>query len=201
MRVALGLKSHSGWAALVAIGVDRGAYYVVERSRIELIEDADPDWPGQPYHAAEGKPAAEASAIVERGIAQARRRAAGELQAAAKRLRDAQHTLVACAVLMPAPMPPWSVAEILAVHLRMHQAEGVMYPDALLRGAARNDLGALPVVEKQLRTLACETLDATPDELAQRITALGKTVGAPWGADQKSAALAAMFALRRSGVQ
>jgi len=38
---------------------------------------------------------------------------------------------------------------------------------------------------------------ATPQgSLTQTVAALGKSVGAPWGKDQKSAALAAMVALR-----
>jgi len=33
------------------------------------------------------------------------------------------------------------------------------------------------------------------DDLMKRVTALGKSVGAPWGKDQKDAALAALVAL------
>jgi hypothetical protein len=31
----------------------------------------------------------------------------------------------------------WSVDQILAVHVRMHQAEGVLFPDAIARAAGR----------------------------------------------------------------
>jgi hypothetical protein len=50
----IGLKTHSGWAALVAIGKDRGqTFHLIERRRLELVDEA---WAKQPYHAAEGSP-------------------------------------------------------------------------------------------------------------------------------------------------
>src|SRR5258708_35977273 len=105
MHIALGLKAHSGWAALVAIGRARNAFHVIDRRRIELISARDPDWPGQPYHAADGKPKAQVMAIVRRGIADARACARTELRAALVRAREAGHEIVVCAVLTPAPMP------------------------------------------------------------------------------------------------
>ena len=201
MHVAFGLKSHSGWAALVAVGVHDGSIALLERSRIALVEDRDDEWAGQPYHAADGKPTAQARAIVAQGIEQARRCAIGELRAAQQRMRDAGHDVVGCAVLAPAPMPAWSVEEILAVHLRMHKAEGVMYPDALLHGARENRMTVQQLAEKQLRETAVAELGLTDGALAMRLAALGKSAGAPWGADQKAASLAALIALRRVGAQ
>jgi hypothetical protein len=189
------LKAHSGWAALVAIGADGRAFAVVERRRIELVEDRNAEWAGQPYHAADGLGAAQAREVVERGIAEARRCAVDQVRAAVARARDAGHEVAACAVLMPAPMPVWSTAEILAVHLRMHQAEGLLYPDALARAAKQCRLGFVAVPQKSLHTQASDALATAPDALAARIAALGKSIGPPWGADQKNAALATMIAL------
>lgn len=136
MRVAIGVKSPSGWAALIAIGGDHGVFAFLDRRRIELAEDSDDEWAAQPFHAADGKPAAQARAIVENGIAAAQRCATRELRAAHERLRDDDHVLVACAVIVPAPMPAWSVEEILDVHLRMHQAGGALYPDGRAHSGA-----------------------------------------------------------------
>ena len=44
------MKAHSGWAALVVAGKRDGDFEVVDRRRIELVED---EWAKQPYHAAE----------------------------------------------------------------------------------------------------------------------------------------------------
>jgi len=38
MRVAFGMKAHSGWASLVVLGTRGGELQVVDRSRMELVE-------------------------------------------------------------------------------------------------------------------------------------------------------------------
>src|SRR4029453_14594462 len=136
MNVALGFKAHSGWAALVVLGQEGRDLVVTDRRRIELADPADGEWARQPYHAAEGEPSAKAKQIVERGIATARRMAAAEIQAAIARAKADGHTVIGCTVLVGSPMPAWTVAEILAVHFRMHQAEGVLYRDVLIDAPA-----------------------------------------------------------------
>jgi len=147
MRVAIGLKAHSGWAALVVIGDPGNEVQVIERRRIELVEEADSQWAKQPYHAAETSNPDDAREIVRRGTEGARRAAIRELKAAAKRLRGQQHEIVACAVLVSRPMPDWSTDEILAVHFRMHKAEGVLFPDALVRAAEACGLHGIAIPE------------------------------------------------------
>src|SRR5262249_13950109 len=99
------------------------------------------------------------------------------------------------AVLVGAPMPDWSVAEILAVHFRMHKAEGVLFRDALVRAALSLDLDVREIPERELLAVAERRLAATPREVAKQMAAPRKTAGAPWGKDQKDAALAAQIAL------
>lgn len=192
MRVALGLKAHSGWAALVALGVERGELRVAERRRIELVDNRHAS---APYHAADGLPLAQAQRIVDDSIEEARRTSGRELRATLERLGAAGHEVAACAVLMPRPMPDFSVEQILAVHVRMHQAEGMMFPQALAQAVASCGLTAHEIPEKDLRERASSKLGQTPEAIAATIARLGKSVGAPWGADQKNAALAAWIAL------
>src|SRR5438094_453817 len=113
MRVALGLKAHSGWAALVIVGVERREIQVVDRRRIELV-DKDASWAKAPYHAAEEMDAAKARRLVERATEMACRVAARELKLALDRARESGHDVAACAVLVPNAMPDWSVEQILA---------------------------------------------------------------------------------------
>ena len=195
-RIALGLKAHSGWAALVAVGAPNGTLELVDRRRIELIEQADAFWAKQPYHAAEGLEPDDARDVVKRGIASARRLALRELRAAAKRAQQAGHEIAACAVLVNDPMPDWSVAEILAVHFRMHKAEGVLFRDSLARAVETCGLGLVAIREKDLADEAEHALGAASARLAKSIAELGKSAGAPWGADQKQAALAAWVGLQ-----
>ncbi len=195
MKIALGLKAHSGWAALVALGKERGAHRVVERCRLELVEPADVFWAKQPYHAAEGIDLAEGRDLVKRGVDSARRIAARELKRAVKRCASAGHEVAACGVLVGAGMPSWSVEQILAVHFRMHKAEGELFREALVRGARACDLEAAEIPEKSLERYATRALGLSAGGIAKAIAALGSSAGAPWGKDQRDAALAAWIAL------
>jgi hypothetical protein len=195
MQIALGLRAHSGWAALVALGARGGALAVVERRRLELADPADVAWAKQPYHAAEGLDPDDARDVVARAIASARRHAEREVAAAAERAREAGHEIAACAVLMGDALPAWSVAEVLAVHFRMHKAEDVLFREALAAAAGRAGLRLVPLREKDLPALASRALGKAPAALARAVAALGREVGPPWGRDQKDAALAAWVGL------
>ena len=76
-------------------------------------------------------------------------------------------------------------ATSLAVHVRMHQAEGAMFPRAL--ADALTDLG-LPLVRVPKK-------DAESQAASDRIATLGKGLGPPWGQDQRQAAAAATIVL------
>ena len=195
MKVAFGMKAHSGWAALVVLGARSGELQVVDRSRMELVEQEEASWAKQPYHAAENLNADDARDLVRRGIAAARRIAVREMRTAVKHAREAGHEVAACAILVGDPMPDWTVDEILSVHFRMHKAEGVLFRDALARAAGSCGIKLLQVTEKQLDEQAERALATSVNSLRKTITSLGKSIGPPWGKDQKDAALAAMIAL------
>jgi hypothetical protein len=193
MKVAFGFKAHSGWAALVALGKNGSNLTVVDRSRVELVEE---EWAKQPYHAAEDLDPKEARDVVKRGINDARRIARREMRAALKRERDRGNDVVGCAVLVGTPMPDWSVEQILAVHFRMHQAEGVLFRDVLADAATTCELKLITLPEKTLLAEAAKILKAPAAELLETVATLGKITGPPWGKDQKDAALAALVALK-----
>jgi hypothetical protein len=195
MQVAFGLKAHSGWAVLVTVGLHRGEFYIVDRQRIELIEDKDTHWAKQPYHAAQGLEVSAARGMVTHGIAAAHSSAMREVQAAVYRSCALGYDIMACAVLVPNPMPNWSTDEILAVHFRMHKAEGMLFADALVQSAKACELNVITIPEKQLGQYGEKLLARPLNNLMKKIEMLGKSVGAPWGKDQKSAALAAMIGL------
>ena len=195
MKVAFGMKAHSGWAALVVLGAINGELQVVDRRRIELVEKNEVSWAKQPYHAAESLNANDARDLVQRGVASARRIADREMRAVLKLEREAGHEVMACAVLLSDPMPDWTVDEILAVHFRMHKAEGVLFRDALARAAGACGIRLVGIPEKQLDEHAERALTTSISSLRKTIASLGKSVGAPWGKDQKNASLAAMIAL------
>jgi len=92
-------------------------------------------------------------------------------------------------------MPDWSVEEILAVHFRMHKAEGVLFREALLLAATELGINSVAIPEKLLAQHAERVLTTPANTLKMQLATLGKSVGPPWGKDQKEAALAAMTAL------
>ena len=193
MKVVFGLKAHSGWAALVVLGKRNDDLVVVDRRRVELVEN---EWAKQPYHAAEGLKSELARDLVQRGIDAANAIAVREMRAALKRELDRRNEVKACAVLVGSPMPDWSVDEMLAVHFRMHKAEGVLFRKALVQAAIECKLKAVEIPEKELLSHAERELKISAHKLTTQITALGKAVGAPWGKDQKEATLAAILAFR-----
>jgi len=195
MNVAFGLKAHSGWAALVVLGASPCSLEIVDRRRLELVDQQDASWAKQPYHAAEHLSAHDAKRLVERGLDAARRHAVRELRDALARAAHNGHDVSGCGVLMGPPMPDWTVDEILAVHVRMHKAEGVMFRDALARATTECGQHLVAIPEKQLHDHAARALTAAPHTLEKSIEMLGKLVGPPWGKVQKDAALAAMIAL------
>ena len=195
MRVAFGWKAHSGWAALVVMGAGDGGACVVDRRRVGLVEDANRGWAGAPYHAAEEMSPGPARELVERAGVEARFCANRKMRLAVERATQAGHEIVACAVLTPAPMPDWSIEQIRAVHFRMHKAEGVMFPDALAHAAETCGLRLLAVAEKDLAAQVERALAMSVGAAVKKVALLGKSVGPPWGADQKNAALAAIIAL------
>jgi hypothetical protein len=196
MKVAFGMKAHSGWAAVVVVGTSGGKLEVVDRFRMELVEEHEESWAKQPYHAAEDLDPSEARALVKLGVMSARRIAVREMRKAIKRIRAAGHEVTGCAVLVVDPMPNWTVDQILAVHFRMHKAEGVLFRNVLTRAARACGLRLLEIPEKQLDEHAEQALATSVSSLRKTVTLLGKAAGPPWGNDQKDASLAALMALR-----
>jgi hypothetical protein len=195
MKVAFGLKAHSGWAVLVVLGVEAGEVHIVERTRLELVNPEEAVWAKQPYHAAEHLARDEAGVLVDRGIASAHRLALREMESAVKRIGKLGYAISACAVLMGEPMPAWSTDEILSVHFRMHKAEGALYRDALARAAKACRVRVVAIPEKSLSKWGDRAFGERSNEMRNQLEAMKKAIGPPWGKDQKDAAVAALIAL------
>jgi len=116
------------------------------------------------------------------------------MKATVRRESERKNEVKACGVLVGNPMPDWSVAEILAVHFRMHKAEGVLFREALIHAAKECKLKTLGIPEKEIMEHAEHKLKIAAPALSKQLSALGKAAGPPWGKDQKDAALAAMIA-------
>jgi len=191
VRVALGLKARTGRAVLVALGGRAREAVLVERGRFQTVVEGEM----AAYHQALGLAPEAARASVERSVATAHRLAEVAIGVALQRLRQAGHEVGTAAVLLGPGMPGWSTEDILAVHVRMHQAEGELFRDVLAAGVKACGLALLTLPEKSALDAAAQALHWPRAELDAAIARLGKAAGAPWGKDQKEAAAAALAAL------
>ncbi len=194
MQIAIGFKTHSGWAALVAVGFEGGQVHVVERRKIALVDEL---WAKQPYHAAERLQTRKAEELVNRGVRDAHAVALREFNAVLVRLELAGHTPASCSVLVGKPMPDWSVQEILAVHFRMHKAEGALFQNAILRAADACGIKTFPLLERELDESVESAWGEAAGIIKLTVCSFAKTIGPPWGKDQRIAVLAALIGMRR----
>lgn len=183
MRIALGLRAHSGWAALVAVTVPPEPVRIVERRRV-IIADPELLHSKQPYHAAAEMPFAKAQALVKAAVESSRGLAAEALSATVRGLSERGHEVSGCAVTLASGRPLPELEKILASHALIHTAEGDMFREALLSGAAACGLPACGIREKEL-----------DPQLLARVASLGKTIGPPWTQDQKFATVAALMSI------
>ena len=191
---ALGLRVHSGWAALIVVGGSARAPEISARRRIEM---ADPQLLGsqQPYHAAEGLELAKAGALLKRFRETAERMAVRGLGDVIAEARERNQAIVGCGILESSGRVGSSLATTLASHALIHTADGNHFRDALKGAAEHHDLPVVEVRERELMELASRRLGLSPKEVGRELVELGRPLGPPWTQDQKYAALVARLVL------
>ncbi len=177
---ALGVRSHSGWAAYCVLAGDAGAPAIVARGRMTLC-----DGHKQPFHEAEPMPFARAEEFIAR------------CRAVADRLADealkALQPISRCCVLTASGKPLPDLRTILASHALIHAAEGEFYRDVVADACTR---AGIAVSRLRERDIAAEADHLT--DWRARLAAFGKEMGAPWTQDEKLAALGAWLVLAAS---
>ena len=186
---ALGFRAHTGWAAAVAVA---RPWDVVERSRIVY----EPEATRFIYHRAAEMGSDEAETLIQLARAQSVERACAEIGAVASTLAERGLSVTAACVPGGNTRLPGSLADILAAHARIHAAEGAFYRDVLADACTQLGLRVMRVPERDLCAIARASLVCSEENLRERLAAQRKKLGAPWGEDQKLAALAAFAALK-----
>jgi hypothetical protein len=194
----VGLRAHSGWAALVAVAGDGASVEVVDRRRVEM---SDPRRPlsKQPYHEAEDLPLGKAARLLRGYWRKARELADRGLKDVVADLRRKGYRPVGSALLLASGRPLPKLEAILASHALIHTADGEHFRDALARACDGNGLEVTRIAERDLSARAEEALGRPPARLQATVTSLGRALGPPWTQDQKLAALAAWVVLARAG--
>ena len=193
-NAAIGFRVHSGWAAAVAVGVEKGAPVVLARQRVHLVETFTYEF-RQPYHTAEKMQLAQACEFIARMQAEARLLAYRAIREIASRTQEQGVKLTKCEVLLASGRPLPALEKILGSHALIHTADGELFREALLHASKRFGLKEFKIKEKELLDSAGQVLRATPEELMRRVTELGREFGSPWSQDEKFATLAAWLAL------
>ena len=194
-QATVGFRAHSGWAAMVAVSVEKGAPTVLARERVELVETFTYRF-RQPYHTAEKLPLGEGRkfvALVEVAAARLAHRAIHKLQSELER-QGIQAT--SCSLLMASGKTLPNLEKILASHALIHTADGELFREALSSAAKRCGLATVKIRERRLLAIAEQALRTAPAALLGRLKELGRPFGPPWSQDEKFATLAAWLALR-----
>jgi hypothetical protein len=190
-EAALGFRSHSGWAALVAVAGPVAEPAAVVRRRVELSRRT----PRQPFHAAEGRPRAAAEDLIRRSTDEAADLAERAVREAVAELRARGHEPVASGLLLAGGRPLPALADILASHALIHAAEGELFREVLRQASRRCGLRLVEVRDRELEDRAARSLRRSDTELQRRVADWGKALGSPWTQDEKRAALVAWLAL------
>jgi hypothetical protein len=193
-RAAIGVRMHSGWAALVAVSNSAGTMEVIDRRRVTITT---PETPGanQPYHFAENLDLPDAEKFLGNCFAASESLALTAVRDVVGELRGRQYLVVGSALLLASgrPLPPLS--KILASHALIHAAEGEFFREAFSRACESLDLSVTGFRERNLDECVQTTFGKAATRMRRQVSALGRSLGPPWTKDQKTAALAALLVL------
>jgi hypothetical protein len=183
---------------MVVIGGPAAAPSLLARQRVVLMDEKDP-LSKQPYHAVEFMCIEEATGRLDGYLSVATEMARASLQSQSKALEVRGIVLRAVGILESSGRKPGSLSAILASHMAIHGADGDHFRNALACAAAQLRLSVGRVKARDIETHASECLHRPAGRLLDVIEALGRDAGAPWGADQKKAALLAWSLLADGG--
>jgi len=178
----------------VAVSNSAGTVEVIERRRVAATTPGAPG-ANQPYHFAKNLELAEAEKFLGNCFAISKRLALAAVRGVVGELRDRQYRVVGSAVLLASgrPLPP--LAKVLASHALIHTAEGEFFREAFSKACEGLDLSVTGFRERDLDECVQTTFGKAAARMRQQVSTLGRSLGPPWTADQKTAALAALVVL------
>jgi hypothetical protein len=192
-KAVVGFRVHSGWSAVVAVCLEKGAPLVLHRERVQLVETFTYRF-RQPYHTGEKMALAAAREFIA-GVREKGRdlayRAIRDLQV---ELEERGYQLTRGALLLASGKMLPELEKILASHALIHTADGELFRECLLHASAHCGLAVVSIRERELLEQAASAFHLPQPSLLRRVTELGQPFGAPWSQDEKFATLAAWLA-------
>jgi len=197
---AVGFRAHSGWAAVVAVCLEKGEPVVLSRQRVQLVKTFNYSF-RQPYHTAEKMPLANGRKFISQVRAQAGRLAYRAIRAVRTTLDEAEYRLSHFGLLVASGRALPNLEKILAAHTLIHTADGELFREALSFAGRKHGLKEFHAREKDLLGRSAGALSVSEGALLRRLTELGRGLGPPWSQDEKFATLAAWLALLEGGAR
>lgn len=194
-RVAIGVRVHSGWGALIAVAGAPGGEEVIERCRIEIT---DPKMPGaiQPYHYAENMELKSAEQHIAKCADASQRLALTAIRELLQQLQTRGYQVARSCILLSSGRPLPELPSILASHALIHTAEGEFFRKSFRDAFEALKIPVTGIRERDLTDQAQKTFGKTARKAQERLAAMGRSIGPPWTKDQKTAALAALIVLK-----
>ena len=197
-KAALGLRAHSGWAALVVVTGHPHFPEVIGRKKIELVDSTIPG-SKMPYHTAEEMPLKEAKRYIDRCTARTGLLARKEFGSVIDDLQKKGIEVIGCGYLLSSARPLPALEGILASHPLIHTAEGEFFRNALSDASAHYNLPVTRIKEREVYNVASGKFGLSEEELQKRINDLGKILGPPWRQDEKLSTVVGLLALAGAG--
>lgn len=183
---------------MVVIGGSSSTPTLLARSRVALMDAHDP-LSKQPYHAVESLGVEEAGRRLDQYLSVATSLAQASIRAQADALRAREILIRSIGILESSGRKPVSLSSILASHALIHGADGDHFRNALAGAAQQQRLRVSRIPARDIETYAAEHLRQPINRLLDVVNDLGRSIGPPWGADQKKAALLAWSLLANGG--
>jgi hypothetical protein len=190
--LAIGFRVKTGRATAIVIAGPASAPRVLSRHSLQLWDPAVPA-SHQPWHADFELPAEESARIVPIALKAVDRASSNALRKLVEEL-SAHGSILGIALVAGSSTDPESIHN---PHMRAHAREGQLFPQALATAAGAISIPALTLVESEVLTKAAAKLGKSPDAIKLAVTEMGRAVGKPWSAEEKSATAAAWIALVR----
>lgn len=105
--------------------------------------------------------------------------------------------LKSAAILLSSARPLPDLEEILASHALIHTAEGEFFRQAFRSAFEKLRIHVKGIRARDLDDSAVQAFGKAAPAIQKRINGMGRSLGAPWTKDEKTAALAAAIVLNR----
>jgi len=172
-----------------------GEFEVLLRQRIELLPPGE-SIPRFVYHKAAELPPSQAAALIERAQAASQREASIAVKQVVGQLKSLGFVAKTAGVPCSTRSAPKDLAAALRSHPMIHTAEGAMFHRAVATACESCGLSVVSGREREVWLSAAKTWGLKEVALRKQVDDLRKSVGAPWGTDQKVATAFALLALR-----